>query len=624
MTDADSYQWRVPGGTTGNGSTGNSVNLTFSPAFDSGYLSVNGTNACGNGDTSIMTLSVTNCGDNWVRKSDFIGPRADATGFSIGNKGYIGAGMNSGSKKDFWEFDPILNIWTQKADIGKKTRQGGTGFSIGKKGYFGIGYNGNFRKDWWEYDPVLNVWTQRADFAGTGRTAAVGFAIGNRGYLGTGRPEDMSYLKDFWEFDPDANEWLQKADFGGTARYSATGFSISNVGYLGIGIDAAYTGTKDFWAYDPALDIWTKMADFGGEPRLNAVGFSIGQKGYIGTGDNFNNGVYTYSDFWEYDPTSNFWTRKADFSGSQRTNATGFSIGNKGFIGTGYEPNGTEPQDFWEYTPDGFRPGLLADNLFCGGIPLKIPFTVTIPRLPGNVFTAQLSDSLGNFTNPVEIGSVSGIYSDTIGGVLPVVARNGARYRIRVTSSSPAGTSTDILYDLSVFSPTQAGMVSGSKTISLGSSTDTLKLNGYTGSIVKWQKQLDGGGFGDISQTPGLICYLETPTETGTWEFRAMIKNGTCGTELSTPAAVTVVHGPILRQWTGIVDDRWNEPGNWNPSGAPGPQDDAIIPATANYMPVVRANGYSCNNILIQLGASCTVNPGITLTVNGLVTIEGQ
>jgi len=59
--------------------------------------------------------------------------------------------------------------------------------------------------------------------------------------------------------------------------------------------------------------------------------FSIGNKGYIGTGydPSYKN------DFWEYDPTANNWTRKADFLGSARQLAVGFSIGNKGYIGTG-------------------------------------------------------------------------------------------------------------------------------------------------------------------------------------------------------------------------------------------------------------------------------------------------
>ena len=33
-----------------------------------------------------------------------------------------------------------------------------------------------------------------------------------------------------------------------------------------------------------AADTWTQKADFGGTARDSAVGFSIGSKGYIGTG----------------------------------------------------------------------------------------------------------------------------------------------------------------------------------------------------------------------------------------------------------------------------------------------------------------------------------------------------
>ena len=41
---------------------------------------------------------------------------------------------------------------------------------------------------------------------------------------------------------------------------------------------------KDFWEWDQATDVWTRKADFGGIARRDAVGFSIGNKGYIGTG----------------------------------------------------------------------------------------------------------------------------------------------------------------------------------------------------------------------------------------------------------------------------------------------------------------------------------------------------
>ena len=64
-----------------------------------------------------------------------------------------------------------------------------------------------------------------------------------------------------------------------------------------------------------------------------AVGFSIGSKGYIGTGLLIV--TFHFKDFWEYDPATNTWTQKADFGGTARTNAVGFSIGSKGYIGTG-------------------------------------------------------------------------------------------------------------------------------------------------------------------------------------------------------------------------------------------------------------------------------------------------
>ncbi len=91
---------------------------------------------------------------------------------------------------------------------------------------------------------------------------------------------------------------------------------------------------------------WTQKADFGGVARVNAVGFSIGSKGYVGTG---YDGNYK-KDFWEFDPSTNAWTQKADFGGSGRYNAVGFSIGNKGYVGTG-RTNGGFSTDFWEYDP---------------------------------------------------------------------------------------------------------------------------------------------------------------------------------------------------------------------------------------------------------------------------------
>ena len=90
------------------------------------------------------------------------------------------------TRQDFWEYDPVTNAWTQKADFGGGPREQAVGFSIGGKGYIGTGYNGPYRQDFWEYDPATNTWTQKADFGGTARYGAVGFSIGSKGYIGTG------------------------------------------------------------------------------------------------------------------------------------------------------------------------------------------------------------------------------------------------------------------------------------------------------------------------------------------------------------------------------------------------------------------------------------------------------
>jgi hypothetical protein len=295
--------------------------------------------------------------NTWTQKANFGGTaRLDAVGFSIGNKGYIGTGTlvyNDNGTKDFWEYDPETNVWTQKADFGGTGRFAAVGFSIGNKGYIGTGlsdYNNTRTKDFWEYDPGTNMWTQKADFGGTMRSEAVGFSIGTKGYIGAGNEGAPLNNQDFWEYDPGTNMWTQKADFGGKKRSYDVGFSIGTKGYIEAGTNGpSYSiNTQDFWEYDPGTDIWTQKADIGGTERSGAVGFSIGNKGYIGTG------LLNDKEFWEYDPGTNLWTQKADFGGTGRSGAVGFSIGTNGYIGCGADNAvilfSPFQNDFWEYS----------------------------------------------------------------------------------------------------------------------------------------------------------------------------------------------------------------------------------------------------------------------------------
>jgi len=274
------------------------------------------------------------------------------TSFTIGNKAYIVTAYYdepSGEyKNELWEYDPVTDSWTRKANFSGEGRYYPVGFSISGKGYIGTGApNGSdYKNDFWEYDPTTDAWTRKADFPGTGRYHATGFSIGDKGYIGTGFDGSATrYKNDFWEYNPAADTWTKKADFASNGRYGSVSFSIADKGYIGTGYDETVL-YKDFWEYDPITDTWTKKADFGGTARLWAVGLSINSKGYIGTGL----GETDKNDFWEYDPVTDTWIQRADFGGAVRFGAVGCSIGNHGYIGFGGTFNGRE-NDWWQYTP---------------------------------------------------------------------------------------------------------------------------------------------------------------------------------------------------------------------------------------------------------------------------------
>jgi N-acetylneuraminic acid mutarotase len=148
-----------------------------------------------------------------------------------------------------------------------------------------------------------------------------------------------------------SQNWTPIADME-DSRYGAVSFSIGEKGYVAIG--QTYTTTKSsVWEYNPSNNTWTQKADFGGGNRRVAFGFSIGNKGYVGAGrdDSGTNGNgILHNDFWEFNPSTNIWTQKANFGGGTRENLTSFVIGDFGYAGLGLR--GSRKYDFWKYDPN--------------------------------------------------------------------------------------------------------------------------------------------------------------------------------------------------------------------------------------------------------------------------------
>ncbi len=142
--------------------------------------------------------------------------------------------------------------------------------------------------------------------------------------------------------------WEQKADFPGDGRSAVVSFSFMDKGFIGAGYDGE-DYRRSFYMYDPVTDAWTQTESLGGivgegMERNCAASFTIGNKGYVGTGQG---GDPFLKDVWEYNKTNNTWVLRGNVADIDRRCAVGFSINDKGYIGLGQDATGYR-KDLWE------------------------------------------------------------------------------------------------------------------------------------------------------------------------------------------------------------------------------------------------------------------------------------
>lgn len=191
-------------------------------------------------------------------------------------------------------------------------------------------------------------WSHKQDFVSPPRVQAVGFSIGEKGYVATGTNGSSDpLLQDLQEYDPSTNTWTFRSSLPVPLRGSAA-FSIGNKAYITTG-GGSYGLNYQTFEWDQGTNVWTTRAAFpAGRGRMSAVGITIGNRGYIGTG--FNLAEIALNDFFEFDPFTNNWSQKASMPGTGRSYATAFAIHDKIYVGLGNNGS-TYLKDWWEYTP---------------------------------------------------------------------------------------------------------------------------------------------------------------------------------------------------------------------------------------------------------------------------------
>lgn len=137
------------------------------------------------------------------------------------------------------------------------------------------------------------------------------------------------------------NVWTQIRNFEGSARYCALAFSLENIGYITGGHD---TGPiSDFYQFTTDSETWTSISS--GISPVNGTAFTIGNKAYIINSNNL----------YEFDPENGgAWVAKTPFPEIERWNMFAFSVGNRGYVGSGAYKDGEQNvylNEFWEFNP---------------------------------------------------------------------------------------------------------------------------------------------------------------------------------------------------------------------------------------------------------------------------------
>ena len=241
----------------------------------------------------------------WASKANFPGPgRSNGFSFSINDRVFAGGGYNGTSTFfDFAEYIPDSNIWVSRANFPGTGTRGSKGASLNGKGYVvGGTYNRSipYSNQMWEYDPITDNWTQKANIPSGATSGAVFFNADSLLFITHGH-NSTSMHSNLWAYNPATNTWTQKTSFPGQARLNGTSFEINGKIVVGGGHQLVTTNVlNDYYEYDPVLDIWDTLPLFIGGRRSSAADFTIGKIGYLVGG--FDSVVANINTVWTFKP----------------------------------------------------------------------------------------------------------------------------------------------------------------------------------------------------------------------------------------------------------------------------------------------------------------------------------
>ena len=218
-----------------------------------------------------------------------------------------------------YEFNPATSTFTKKVDFSGY----GVGITLGSNNkFYGTTSNGgaNSFGVLFEYDPATSTYTKKLDFAGgaDGSNPVGSLVQGSNGkFYGLMYQGGTSNFGVLYEYDLAGNTYTKKADFTGTnGRNPRAGLTqASNEKLYGTVYEGGASSVGVLFEFDPASGVLTKKLDF-----ASGANGKYPRGGLTSSGNNKLYGMTTSggtSDagvLFEYDPATNTYTKKSEFS----------------------------------------------------------------------------------------------------------------------------------------------------------------------------------------------------------------------------------------------------------------------------------------------------------------------
>ncbi len=227
-------------------------------------------------------------------------------------------------------------------------------------------------------------------------------------------------------------------------------------------------------------------------------------------------------------------------------------------------------------------------------------------------------------TNPTGVGALNPLtYSwspatdlnvtNTQSVILTPTTSGSKTYTVTTTAGTCTPTNTNVT--ITVSPVTVAGTLLSVSVCTSG--TGTLTLTGNTGSVVRWESSLDNFA------TAGTVIANSTTSQSYTAAittiyYRTYVQSGTCTGAYSTIATVG-----LHNVWTGVTSSNWNTLSNWSDGLLPSTSCANVIIQNVTNKPVLNSGTATINNLIINSGASLTVNGSGILQIAGTITNSG-